>query len=417
VYRPSGDPELSQAQMERVRSVYIGRLWRHRFKPEFIHNHAEDLIAEAHSVYVEAIRAGEKIDDPVGWTVVCAWCRTQNHFKSGKTRYEVTTEKLPEPVNTGPETAEFVEALDRAQRLREAIEDLRRDEQQMVALAHFEGLSIRKAAERLDLPFQTARRRYLSAMEKLEEHFKAMGIESSDDLLIEAGAIAYMVVTSQGLALHLPQVVEIAADKSGEAASSAWARAHDLARRISIGGGSDAASAAATSGGGRTLGVCAGLAITCVLGAGAVVGTGVGHHGTHHRSNSDGSVAMRQAESAPTSESAQAEAAPSAATETTASVNASPPASKSSSSAGGTASSQKQAAHRANEQFDAASRIASESGSPASQPVSTTPVASSTQSASASTTSSAETSTATTSSGGGSPRARAQAAQQFGTIR
>lgn len=406
--------------MERVRSVYIGRLWRHRFKAEFIHNHADDLIAEAHSAYMEAIRAGEPIDDPVGWTVVCAWCRTQNYFKSGKARFEVTTEKLPEPADDNEDTEEFVEALDRAQKLGEAIDLLRHDEQQMVALSHFEGLSIRKAAERLDLPFQTARRRYLSAMKKLDKHFKAMGIESSDDLLIEVGAIAYMVVTSGGdWTIHLPAVVEIAADKSDKFLSSAWARAHDLARRFSLGGGGDAASAAATSGGGRTIGVCAGIAITCVVGAGAVVGTGVGHHGAHHSSRSDGSVSMRQGDSA--SESAQVEASPVTATEGTAFADTSPAASESNASAEAAAESaggdQKQAAHQANEQFDAASRIASESGTSSSGSVAPAPVArTSTQSATASTTSSTESSTGTTSSSG-SQEAKAQAAQQFGTIR
>ncbi|HUC06607.1 MAG TPA: sigma-70 family RNA polymerase sigma factor, partial [Solirubrobacterales bacterium] len=191
MYRPSDDAELTGAQMERARSVFIGWLWRGNLSADFIHNHADDLLGEAHGEYVKAVRRGEEIEDPVGWTVFCAWRRLNRRLERGPEAHEFASEKLPEQSDPDAPTPEGeAEERDRVRKIREAVQQLRRDQQQVIALTYFEGQTLREAAKTLGWGYGTAYRRYKSAVEKMEKHFRAMGIESSDDLWVEIGVVA-----------------------------------------------------------------------------------------------------------------------------------------------------------------------------------------------------------------------------------
>jgi RNA polymerase sigma factor (sigma-70 family) len=287
MYRPSEDAELTGAQMQRARSVFIGWLWRRNLPADFIHNHADDLLGEAHGEYVKAVKRGEQIEDPVGWTVFTAWRRLNRRLERGPEAHEFASEKLPELADPDAETPEGeAEDRDRARKLREAVSQLRRDQQQIIALTYFEGQTLRDAAETLGWGYGTAHRRYKSAVDKLEKHFRAMGIESSDDLWVEIGVVASLAATGSHPPFHV-HLMEMAADKaehltggawekSSHLAAGGWARVQDLARRLNLGGSGDAAGVVASSGAGRTAGVCATAMVACVVGASGAIGPGIG---------------------------------------------------------------------------------------------------------------------------------------------
>ncbi|MDX6608241.1 MAG: Sigma-70, region 4 [Solirubrobacterales bacterium] len=423
MYRPSEDAEPTGAQMERARSVFIGWLWRGNLSADFIHNHADDLLGEAHGEYVKAVRRGEEIEDPVGWTVFCAWRRTNRRLERGPEAHEFASEKLPELADPDAPTPEGeAEERDRVRKIREAVRQLRRDQQQVIALTYFEGQTLRDAAKTLGWGYGTAYRRYKSAVEKLEKHFRAMGIESSDDLWIEIGVVASLVATGPHQPFHV-HLMEMAADKAehltggawetpSHLAADAWARVQDLARRFNLGGSGDAAGVVASSGAGRTAGVCATAVVACVVGASGAIGPGIGLFEGHSHSgraradvNPEPQTTSRPAATAqvktPTHSSAAADGSESGQSRsTTAATSAA-----SHAPVYGAGSPSDLRVRKSSFQ----SRIEEESG-----------VTSETSSSSAPATTSSAPASATTSApspSGSSSASRAQATQQFGTIR
>jgi RNA polymerase sigma factor (sigma-70 family) len=405
MYKLNSEIELSSEQVDRIRRGYFAMLARRRFKPDFIENHADDVLAKAHLEYVRCAVKGVEIEDPITWTIHCAWRRAQTFVAAPKNSREVTAEKLPELEDReAPTTEQLAEDQHRAREIRRAVDSLRKQEQQIIALTYLEDMTLREAARQLDWPLTTARRRFKSAMERLEDFFEKRGIESSDEL--EIGLAAFLAS-----AYHSPGILEVAFEKIGDAAAIAWDRAHDLPRRVFLGGGGDAASVAATSGAGRAAGACATVAIACVVGAGAsgVVGPGIdggiglvsGHHSEPKKVQSETATTPRPLETSPV-ESTESEASTAAAPSETETQDSNPSAT--------TAAAKKSAPIRVREQTDAAARISSES---AGQEVQSAPPAtatsSSVQSGSAGSSRSSTTHTAAPSN-----RSEEQAAQQFG---
>lgn len=419
MYRPSEDAELTGAQMERARSVFIGWLWQGNLSADFIHNHADDLLGEAHGELVKAVKRGEEIEDPVGWTVFCAWRRLNRRLERGPEAHEFASEKLPELADPDAKTPEAeAEDHDRVRKIQEAVSQLRHDQQQIIALTYFEGQTLRDAAETLGWGYGTAHRRYKSAVEMLEKHFRAMGIESSDDLWIEIGVVATLAATGPRPPFHV-HLMELAADraehlgggaweKASHLTTGAWARVQDLSRRLNLGGNGDAAGALASSGAGRTAGVCATAVVACVVGASGVVGPGIGGgigllDGDHHgRARADANPApLPASRSAAAQVSAPARSRASTAGSGSTRSNSSTPATGSESHApvyGAGSPSDLRVAESGLE-----NRIeGEESGAPSEASSSSAPTSATVSAPSASGSSSAN---------------RTQAAQQFGTIR
>ncbi len=273
-YKPNGNAELSKAEMERVRKGFSGLLAKLRYHPSFIANNLDELLSIAHAEYVRYVEKGVEIEDPVAWTMNCAWRRTQNFLRTTKRRpQEVSSEKLAELVDeTTPTPAQIAEDTDRARKVRGAVGRLDKEQRQLVALMYFEDMALADAARHLGWHESKARRCHEAARKRL---FKFLAVKSSDELAVEVGFFAWLSFVGHG-SLHLPGGFEAVLDKAGHEASGLWARAHELARRFSGSGGSDTASAVATSGAGRTAGVCATVAVACVAGASGVVGPGVG---------------------------------------------------------------------------------------------------------------------------------------------
>jgi RNA polymerase sigma factor (sigma-70 family) len=272
-YKPSSQNELSQFQMDRVRKGFTGLLWKVLHNSEFIANNADELIAIAHTEYVRAIDKGVEIEDPIGWTIHCAWRRTQNFLTLTNSRpRQISSERLAELIDeTTPTPAQIAEDTDRTRKVRRAVANLDVEQRQLVALMYFEEMSLAEAARNLSWHESKARRCHKTTLKKLHEF---LGVKSSDELAVEIGLAAWLSFASAG-PLDLLAGVEAALDKAGHEVNGLWVRAHDLARRFGFGGGSDAAGVAATSGAGRAVGVCATVAVACVVGASSVVGPGV----------------------------------------------------------------------------------------------------------------------------------------------
>ena len=423
MYRPSEDAELTGAQMERARSVFIGWLWRGNLSADFIHNHADDLLGEAHGAYVRAVKRGEEIEDPVGWTVFCAWRRLNRRLERGPEVHEFASEKLPELADPDTKTPEGeAEDRDRVRKIREAVSQLRRDQQQIIALTYFEGETLRDAAETLGWGYGTAHRRYKSAVETLEKHFRAMGIESSDDLWVEVGVVASLAATGSHPPFHV-HFMEMAADKaehltggawekSSHLAAGAWARVQDLARRLNLGGSGDAAGVVASSGAGRTAGVCATAVVACVVGASGAIGPGIGLFEGHSHSGR----ARADANPKPQTTSRPAATAQVSAPYSSAAADGSE-SGQSRSTTAATSAASHAPAYGAGSPSDLHVRESSYQGRIEEEESSATPEAS--NSSAAATTSSAPASAAVSApnASGSSNASRTQATQQFGTIR
>lgn len=403
-YKPTREDGLSQSEMDMARKGFRGLLLKLRYSPQFIVNNCDELLATAHSEYVRyVVEKGVEIEDPVAWTIHCAWRRTQNLLIAQNYRPQmVSSEKLIELADEGAPTPEQIaEDEERAGKVRRAVAQLDEEQRQLVALTYFEEMSVREAARYLKWHPSKAQRCHASALKCLH---KALGVKSSDQLQVEVGLIAWLSVAGAGSAFHLPAGFEAALEKAGHGATGLWARAHDLARRFHLGGGSDAAGAVTSSGAGRAAGVCASaVAVACFAGAAGVVGPGVGGGigllGGHDQPQRVKAAGHASSTSAPATTS-------SAQPETSASVTA---ASESPATPSGNASSQqsspkKREGHQVKEQTDGFARAASES---TPSEVSASPSASA---------SSVVPSTAS-SSGVGTSAEAAQAKQQFGAFK
>ena len=86
--------------MEAARKAFRGKLLRLRYSPQFIVNNADELLAIAHSEYARAVQKGVEVEDPVAWTIHCAWRRTQNLLQAESIRpRSVSSERVAELVD------------------------------------------------------------------------------------------------------------------------------------------------------------------------------------------------------------------------------------------------------------------------------------------------------------------------------
>jgi RNA polymerase sigma factor (sigma-70 family) len=275
-YKQTQSDELTRAQMEAARRAFRGKLLRLRYSPQFIVNNSDELLAIAHSEYARAVAKGVEIEDPVAWTIHCAWRRTQNLLQAESVRpRSVSSEQVAELVDDGGNDLEE-QALeqDRARKIREAVAKLDDDQRKVIALTFFEDMSVREAARHLGCSASSVQHRRETALRTLR---RFLPVRSGDELVVDIGMAAWLAIAADRSGIHLPAGFEAVIDKAGHGATGLWGRVQDLARRFG-GGGGEAASAVASSGAGRAAGVCAtGLAVVCIgAGTSGLVGPGIG---------------------------------------------------------------------------------------------------------------------------------------------
>jgi hypothetical protein len=218
-----------------------------------------------------------EVEDPVAWTTHCAWRRTQNLLQAESIRpRSVSSEQIAELVDDeGTDLEEQALEADRARKVREAVAKLDDDQRKVIALTFFEDMSVREAARHLGCSASSVQHRRETALRTLR---RFLPVRSGDELAVDFGMACWLAVAAERSGFHLPAGFETVIDRAGHGASGLWGRLQDLARRLGVGGGGEAATAVASSGAGRAAGVCAaGLAAVCLAGAGTgIVGPGIG---------------------------------------------------------------------------------------------------------------------------------------------
>ncbi|MBS1881166.1 MAG: sigma-70 family RNA polymerase sigma factor [Actinobacteria bacterium] len=276
-YKQTQPEELTRAQMDAARKAFRGKLLRLRYSPQFIVNNADELLAIAHSEYARAVAKGVEVEDPVAWTIHCAWRRTQNLLQAESIRpRSVSSEQIGELIDDGgTDLEEQALEVDRARKVREAVAKLDDDQRKVIALTFFEDMSVREAARHLGCSASSVQHRRETALRTLR---RFLPVRSGDELAVDFGMACWLAVAAERSGFHLPAGFETVIDRAGHGASGLWGRVQDFARRLGVGGGGEAATAVASSGAGRAAGVCAaGLAAVCLAGAGTgIVGPGIG---------------------------------------------------------------------------------------------------------------------------------------------
>lgn len=366
--------ELSPEQLARAMGGFTAALWAHRCHPDFIATHREEIFALAQTEYARALAKGASVPEPVGWLINCAWRRAQNALTAAnRTPPSVSEEVLVEDFELAAPSAEQL-ALEnaRAERVRAAVSALSEEERRLLALTYFSDNSLRGAARLLGLDVSKVKRTHKAALEKI---YDLLGVTDSDELQLEIAVVAWLSLGVGDSGSHLPGGVEAVLERAGHAAANAFSRAGELARRLQVGGGSDAAGVLAGSGAGRGVGACATvLATACLAGAGLLAGPGVGGLGIfgHHSSAPHGESAQT---SSPAVESSPAagEASEGAAEAPAGPVGTSKPDQRADSSPSHSSAADSDAG-QVKQQTDAFSRAAGESGaSPTPAPAPSAP--------------------------------------------
>lgn len=265
--------ELSAGDLDAARLGFAQLLRRKRFSARFIEANAEDLLARARFEYTRALAGGAEIHSPPGWIIHCAWRRTQNLLEAESNQPTfVSTEKagaIEDTATPTPEEAAISE--ERARRIEVAVAQLSADQRSLIELSYFEGMSVREAGRFLNWHASKAQRCHEAALRRLRE---LLGVDDVDALAIEIGLAAWVAVSGEGsIGVHLPRI-DALLDAGERARGGVWRRAHDLARRLVVGGGSESGGAMAAGGAARTAGACGAAAVACL--ASGVIGPGVG---------------------------------------------------------------------------------------------------------------------------------------------
>jgi len=219
VYGTKVRDELSQAKLEEARRGFM-QLLRKRFSAQFIANHGEELFAKAALEYSRKISEGAEIETPVGWLITCAWRRTGGLLEAqGRTPEMVSTDLTASLTDDMSQSAEQV-ALeeDRFHRVHEAVDQLSKEERQLLELSYFEGMAVREAARELDWHPSKAQRCHEAAKRRLHD---LLGVNSADDLQVEIGLAAYVSLAAEAsTGGRITGLLDRAGQKSAEGLAS-----------------------------------------------------------------------------------------------------------------------------------------------------------------------------------------------------
>jgi RNA polymerase sigma factor (sigma-70 family) len=160
---------LTQTDIAEAWLGFRRRLQRCGFPRRFIESQGADLFARAQLEFVEATSGGAHIHSPRGWLIVCAWRRAINAV-DGKSRAPSVSsieDFATPPVSPEPTPEEVAIAGEQARRVRELVTLLLPEEQAIVELVEFEGMSCRQAAAVLDWSSTKADRWHSRALGRL----------------------------------------------------------------------------------------------------------------------------------------------------------------------------------------------------------------------------------------------------------
>ncbi len=264
---PAGE-ELRAREMKDAELGFRRLLRARRFSRTFRERHVADLLAQARLEYARHIARGERIDNPTGWIIHCAWRRTQNLLeRESRSPAPVPLRRKHDLSQATPTPEEEVLETDRHRRLRVAIERLAVEERQVLALTYFEGMSVREASRTLKWDKCKGDRRHRAALEHLRE---AIGVDHIDEFEIDIGICAWASLE----VAHRSGLLTSVAEPVGRVVLAGLGRAQEIARRLLTGGAADPGLGVAAGTATRTAGACGAVVLACL--ASGVVGPGLG---------------------------------------------------------------------------------------------------------------------------------------------
>lgn len=293
------DRSLKPGALEEIERSLHARLKAYDLSNAFIERSLEDALQKGLVEYLRALDRGEVVDNAVGFIVQAGFCRAIDELRREARRADgALVDALIEGGDVAEPPTDEV-AMDRleAQELRDAVSQLSPEEQQVLSLRYFEGLTNEASAEVLFCSKTTYRRRLRAALKKLERHLGVPVPEPGSQLAIELGVVLWVSLRGAKVALAqgpIEQLVGIA-HSAQEAAAWATGRARDLAARFG-GGGGEKLTAIASSGPSRVMGTCV---AACVLAVGGAELAGVGQKGDHHPSQAHRAHHHEEAKKAP----------------------------------------------------------------------------------------------------------------------
>jgi RNA polymerase sigma-70 factor (ECF subfamily) len=282
------DRPLDAGALREVERALRGRLSAYGLSAAFIDRTAEDAAQKAWEEYWRLQGRGELIENPRGFVVYRAFRRAVDELRREKRRADGAV--LDVLIETGsasapeqPATEEDALAHVEAEEVREAVRRLSPEEQQVLSLYYFDGLSAEDSAAALYCAESTYRYRLKIALKKLGRLLGAPVPEPGSELAIEIGVIAWVALRGANVALSGGPLDRLVAVPEAVHDRLAWVvdRVRDLVGRTASSGGSERLLALAGGGPGKAVGTCV-VGVACLLAAGVPLpGAGGGRPDDH----------------------------------------------------------------------------------------------------------------------------------------
>jgi RNA polymerase sigma factor (sigma-70 family) len=297
------DRSLKPGALGEIERSLRSRLRAYDLSNAFIERSLEDALQKGLVEYLRALDSGEVIDNPAGFIVQAGFCRAIDELRREARQADgALVDALIESGDVAePSTDEL--AMDRleAQELRDAVGRLSPEEQQVLSLRYFDGLTNEASAKVLYCSKRTYRRRLSAALRKLERHLGVPVPEPGSQLAIEIGVVTWVALRGANVALAQGPIEQLVGIVHSAQDAAAWAagRSRDFAARFGGGGSGEKLTALASSGPGRVVGTCV---AACVLAVGGAELAGVGQGGDHHPAQAHHDHHHKEAKKSPRSE-------------------------------------------------------------------------------------------------------------------
>jgi RNA polymerase sigma factor (sigma-70 family) len=155
------------------------RLRRRGFSPTFVERHADDLLGQALLELSKAIADQNRISNPAGWLIHCAWRRTQNLLDKERRRPRtVSVDAIATLADSAPTPEEETLELFGSRTAATAIRFLPSLERRLIEFIYLEGMYCRAAGRAVGLGKSAADRHHRVALSRLRPFFDSSRIPS-----------------------------------------------------------------------------------------------------------------------------------------------------------------------------------------------------------------------------------------------
>jgi RNA polymerase sigma factor (sigma-70 family) len=258
---------LTSEQLRAAEEGFAKLLRAKRMNPQFIAEHAEELMAQARREFATWCERGKVAQNPVGWLVNCAWQRTKDLLDSQRRRpHQLSIDEVLHVVDEQtPDPEQVAIDHDHSEKILRALSLLPEKERQLIYLSYFNGLDVKAAGHQVGWKKSAAHRHHEAALDRLRS------ILGRDFAILDVALLAWILEESEA-APPAPGLFAAVLEMGQEAVAFVTHRAAEIWRRLSPLG--DPANASLASTGAKVSGACA-TAVTVACLAGGVIGSGI----------------------------------------------------------------------------------------------------------------------------------------------